>query len=181
LIFSLVVRQLWIPVIFIPCRYQSIILLCFETDNISTWDGEAFPLATRFVPGFGNGSVNTAEVFELLKNFLTQLYVDNLSSNDPHRIYDMDNLVSYFQEGLQKIFQEMTPPVSSSSLFLFLLAPWLLGFFAFVCRHGIYFRGKKFFICILTRNLTGLFRCSLCRFRVCRANHHAIAGMRVIV
>ena len=40
-------------------------------DSISSWDGESQSVATRLVSEFGNGSVNTAEVLEVFKNFVT--------------------------------------------------------------------------------------------------------------
>ena len=76
----------------------------FDTDNISTWDGEAFSLATIFVPGFGYESVNTSEVFEFFKDFLSSSLNGQSRVSDPRHIYDMEFWVSHSQKGLQKIF-----------------------------------------------------------------------------
>lgn len=40
-------------------------------DNISTWDVEAWSVATKCVSMAGNGSVNTADVFEAFKSLET--------------------------------------------------------------------------------------------------------------
>ena len=40
-------------------------------DNMSTWDVEAWFIATKCVSGFGNGLVNTTDVFEVFKSLET--------------------------------------------------------------------------------------------------------------
>ena len=41
----------------------------FVTDNINAWELGAGSVATMFVCGFGNGFVNTANAWEVLKFF----------------------------------------------------------------------------------------------------------------
>lgn len=43
-------------------------------DNISTWELEAGSVATMFVSGFGNGSVNIADAWEILMIFETSAW-----------------------------------------------------------------------------------------------------------
>jgi len=42
-------------------------------ESISTWDVEAWFVATKCVFGFGNGSVNTADVLEIFKSLETSV------------------------------------------------------------------------------------------------------------